>query len=240
MLPTKPIADLLKRALGEPVSLPEKCWARNFLQRLDREVVPNDRAAIAICLSDAMAMVEATGQDDYLIKRVKDAHPVDKAHDQQYDGRLRDCFTEACALAWASCAGLRNPRWVLGEGKPDLRTEDCWIEAKTIHASDNDQALTERMLKKDVVSGSLTSPGGGLIRKFQADLEDALEKFKRVEAGRTLVFYNLEQLDLLALPFEDALRQDLYKWSRDACSQGVEVVICQSYNWRSPVEWCVP
>jgi hypothetical protein len=190
-----------------------------------------------LVLSSAVNIVNASGERPSLIARLRPEHPAPPPHRNQYDERVFDGVTEACAFAWAWSAGdLGVPRFSQVEGTPDLVTDTgWWIESKALHASDKDKALVRALLETgEVTSGAVTEPGAGLQMKARSALENAAQKRSRQKTGRLAVFFNLTSVDLPQLAIKEAVVGDLFA---SLCSAGAElsinrIALCYGYAWQ--------
>ena len=175
-------------------------------------------------------------------------HPINVEHNSQYDERVRDCLNEACAFAWAFSSGLGTPKFSGGEGTPDIRLSGGnWVEAKSIHRSDDDIARMERMLAGEVESGAVAKPGQGLYRKFRSSLDDAVEKLRRQDKSEgtypNVIFFNLASLDIPQELIEDKVLLDLTNWASeteeslaaDESLSEIRLVMCYRYAWCKPI-----
>ena len=135
-------------------------------------------------LSSAIDAVERHGQLGRLNDKVKLQHPSDKPHQSQYDARVRDALTEACAFAWADLRGLGPPIFSDAEGAPDVQLDTgFWVEAKAIHSSDEDAERIEEMLEgREAAGGNVRPTGPGLFNKLDSAFDDAAKKFSRVDS----------------------------------------------------------
>ena len=145
-------------------------------------------------------------------------HPLVRDHDPQYDWRVRDILSEACAFAWASYRGLASPKFSDVEGTPDiLLGTGNWIEVKAIHTSDEEADRMQRMLAWEVDSGQVRPPGVGLYKKFSDSLIDANKKFLRQEtllgSEPSIVFFNLTGLDTPSMLLTDQVLASLSRWA---------------------------
>jgi hypothetical protein len=110
-----------------------------------------------------------------------------------------------------------------------------WIEAKALHASDEDKALVRELLETaEVTSGAVMEPGAGLLMKARAALENAAQKRSRRKSGRLAVFFNLTSVDLPQLAIKEAVIGGLFA---SLCSAGVElsvdrIALCYAYAWQ--------
>ena len=149
-------------------------------------------------LSKAIEIVTLHGERISLAKKLCAAHPVDRPHNAQYDDRLLDVLTEACAFAWvAQVAKLGRPHFCFQSAAPDLQIDpEGWVEAKAVHPSEEDQRRSKRMLEeRQVVSGQVTPAGQGLYEKIRVDFNKA-ERQLAGRDGPKVVFFNLTALDL--------------------------------------------
>ena len=188
-------------------------------------------------LSEAIRVVEKHDQSNALACKIRRAHPKDKPHNPQYDGQVRDCLTEACALAWTDLRGLGVPECCDAEGAPDVLTSiGYWVEAKAIHASMEDVALTKWMLQGNIASGHVTEPHPGLYNKFESDFQDSMKKFQRQGSHSNVVFFNLAILDISQFPNKCKVFAELSQWteSNEETTPDTKIVICYSYDWQNP------
>lgn len=191
-------------------------------------------------LSAAIQVVDQHNEIDSLMKKVQREHPVDREHNPQFDVRVWDCLTEACAFAWAASCNLEIPRFSDSEGSPDILLDSgCWIEAKAIHASDDDNERMGRMLDGDMDSGPVLMPPVGFYKKFCDSFSDSVKKFDRQgwqEGISNIVFFNLTSLDIPSIPNKEGVKTNLMMLAEEfekICPK-VVVVMCYSYNWRVP------
>ncbi len=188
-------------------------------------------------ISEAIQIVERHDQSNVLARKLRREHPTDKGHNPQFDGRVRDCLTEACALAWADLRGLSAPAFCEAGGSPDILTgSGRWIEAKAIHASEEDTARTEQMLQGAIDSGHVTQPSPGFYNKFDSAFQDSQKKFQRNGSRDNVVFFNLAILDIPQIPMKGDVVNDLSDWaeSKEVMNPDTRIVICYGYNWRNP------
>ncbi len=223
------LAALLTDAFPDWGEFPNSCWVR-WAVREDQEDFADEISAVTRC-----------GEHRSIIGRLYDAHHPHRPHQKQHDDRLIDVFTEAEALAWAAdVAQLGCPRFVPREGAPDLEIEpEWWIEAKTIHLSDAENAAIDEGLKRGGgmfmrPARDLKPPDSGLMNKFEYALSDALRKWERQDSGRLIVFFNLAGID-----FPTSRRRalsDLGSWAQMAERRtGARIVVCHNYAWQAPV-----
>ena len=152
-------------------------------------------------LSEALILVERHGELDTLATKVKREHPSDGDHQVQHDERVLDCLSEACAFAWSTMRGIREPSFCDEQGSPDIQFDHGnWIEVKAIRRSEEDKERMERMLGGEMDQGAVRMPAPGLYRKFDSALDDALKKFRRQNSGdlpqTNIVFFNLTTVDV--------------------------------------------
>lgn len=162
-------------------------------------------------LSDAVEVVTHHRQRHALVQKLHDVHPVDRPHQEQYDDQLLDVLTEVCAFAWAAQFGeLGRPYFCSQLGAPDLRLEpDGWIEAKAIHPSRQDRAMSKRMQEGPViVSGQVLPAGQGLYDKTWAHFTKATRQLTGRHSPK-IVFFNLTALDLAQRADEDMEQAEL-------------------------------
>jgi len=227
-----PMAQFLAEAFPSirpsPQRPPSGCWIANVLQRDPTQLSS---------LSGAVEVVTCHDQRGALTRKLQDAHPTDRPHQSQYDERLLDCLTEACAFAWADLCRLGSPSFCFKQGSPDIYiAPNCWIEAKAIHQSDFSKAQTEYMIRGGAVQGQVSCNLPGLIGKFDSDMENAQGKFQRVGADRAVVFFNLTVFDVSAMPLQDEIVDCLCKWAKvkKRMHPATDIVACKSYDWLHP------
>ena len=227
---SKFLIDVFPQLTDSPT--PDQCWVARAIEA--------DYPGLNI-LSEAIQVVKQCHELEALKLRVRREHPLNSLHDQQYDARVRDCLTEACAFAWASRRGLGNPKFSDEEGTPDILLDDGrWVEVKAIHHSQEDDARMKDMLCGNIVSGQVTEAGPGLYKKFESSLVDAMKKFDRQprqdDAESNLVFFNLNSLDIPNIPKTTEARCNLVEWAErvEAERPSIKLVICHSYNWKEP------
>jgi hypothetical protein len=99
---------------------------------------------------DFVAAIESVNEGaerSSLLSRLRETHPPGRQHLDAYDDRLLDVFAEAEAFAWVSeISSLGQPIFVAGEGAPDLRARQHWIEAKQVSKSVEERAETKLLL----------------------------------------------------------------------------------------------
>ena len=216
----------------------DSCWIVNAIR--------SERVELNV-FSKALEIVLQYGETKSLQTKICREHPLDRDHNPQYDARVRDCLTEACAFAWAVCRGLGTPVFCDEIGTPDILLADGrWIEVKAIHRSQEDEERMGRMIAGDVDSGTVQEPAPGLYGKFSSSLTDAVEKFERQGHNETsacnVVFFNLTTLDVPQMPITDHVLDCLTEWAKEAekviqenkAVGDVKLVMCHSYNWRAP------
>ena len=212
------------------------CWVA--------EAIETQHSSVSV-LSDALEVVELHGELDSLQTKLKREHPLDKKHNEQYDWRVKDCLTEACAFAWATLRNLKPVAFCDTEGTPDIRLDDGrWVEVKAIHPSQEEGVRMRRMLKGEIDSSQVAPPDSGLYRKFEAALEDAGRKFKRQSqqaSGPNIVLFNLTGLDTPQVSKENSILTDLRRWAdsvehrrKDKKAAAVKLVMCYKYDWKAP------
>ena len=213
---------------------PPECWVVQAIHHTE---------SMLDTFSEALQVVDKHGELEALRARLKREHPTSRPHNEQFDARVRDVLTEACAFAWASMRNLGAPTFTVHEGAPDIQldTGRC-VEAKAIHRSENDDKLMKRMVNGEVVSGQGRELSPALFGKFQSALEDALRKFDRQSGQDNVVFFNLAYLDMAQGSQKDAILSELSVWAdREEKAQrslgttgGVTLVMCYGYNWKTP------
>lgn len=226
-----PLKPLLQETFPLWEDLEPTCWV---FQAVDQQ--QNDFGGLIECL-------ELGGAHQGFIARLRAAHPLRAIHNSQHDKRLLDVFTEGAAFAWAlRAAKLGRPRFVTGEGAPDIAVEDIWIEAKTVRHSQEEEQFEENVLNPHLRRhgmamrgpAALGAPPAGLLRKFQSDLDDALLKWQRQgRIGQLIVFYGFN-IDFGVSG--RAASQAISAWA--AISErrhGVSIVICSRFEWDSPI-----
>ena len=189
-------------------------------------------------LSAAIEIVERYDQLEALTEKLKREHPLDKPHQRQYDHRVLDVLTEACAFAWADLRKLGSPKFSDAEGTPDVYLDTgYWVEAKAIHSSKEDAELTQRMIKGYVAGGAVTQPAPGLFNKLGSALGDATGKFNRQRGDNNVVFLNVTIVDLPQIPIKNQVLGQIKDWAdgKELTDPSVSIVLCHSYNWQEPV-----
>ena len=234
------LSDFLSDAFPgiNDTSTADECWVA--------KAILSQHQALDV-FSEALEEVERLGELLSFETKRKREHPLDPAHNPQYDARARDILTEACAFAWASYRGLGIPRFSDCEGTPDIHLDTgIWIEVKAVHHSQEEDERMKRMLAGEVDSGQVTPPNPGLYKKFSDSLKDAVQKFTRQgnqeASGPNIVFFNLTGLDTPQMPITETVLDYLQGWA-DECEKTlreagllpeVRVVICHSYQWKEP------
>ena len=216
----------------------EKCWVF--------KAISNQREEVGV-FSEALTEVEKWGQLQALETKLAREHPLDRDHDCQYDWRVKDILTEACAFAWASCRGLGSPKFSDVEGTPDILLETGnWMEVKAIHPSVEEDKRMQRMLDGGIDSGHVRPAGPGLYKKFSDSLKNAIKKFSRQDtqeaSGPNFVFFNLTGLDTPSMFHSEDVQEDLSKWADEwegtigqtEAGVGIKLIICFGYQWKSP------
>jgi hypothetical protein len=208
------------------------CWVAQLLQH-DH---PRDSAGI----SRAIETVDRYDELSALELRLTREHPVDRPHQGQYDERVLDCLTEACAFAWADMRQLGCPAFCWAAGAPDIHTPTHWIEAKAIHRSKEAKELSQRMPRNEVVTYGCREPGIRLIGKFDSAFEDAKRKFERQQGGNRVVFFNFTWLDEFSWHSGDQVLDELKDWAKSKAIREptIDVVMCYAYNWERPFWDC--
>ena len=198
-------------------------------------------------LSEALILVERHGELGTLDTKVKREHPSDGDHQVQHDERVLDCLSEACAFAWSTMRGIREPSFCDEQGTPDIQFDGGnWIEVKAIRRSEEDKERMERMLGGEMDQGAVRMPAPGLYRKFGSALDDALSKFRRQNPGNSpqlsIVFFNLTTVDVPNMANIETTKESLARWAeeqedllrKDERTKDTRLVMCHSYNWRVP------
>ena len=216
----------------------DQCWVATAIRNQDPGLV---------LLSEAIEVVDTYGEVNSFRSRLKREHPSNREHNLQYDARVRDCLTEACAFAWVALRELGTPAFSDTEGTPDIcLDDDRWVEVKGIHVSQEEDARMKHMLAGEVDSGQVTLPGPGLYRKFTHALMDAIMKFDRQPQQKAtdsnFVFFNLTSLDTPQMLKKDSVLADLGNWADEMenCIRAnrefgiVKLVMCYGYNWKAP------
>ena len=226
-----PLTLLLQETFPRWEDLAATCWV---YEAVDQQ--QNDFNALIDCLELAEAR-------ESFIAKLRAAHPVRAIHNTAHDHRLLDVFTEGAAFAWAlRIAKLGRPRFVTKQGAPDIAVEDVWLEVKTVRNSQDEEQFKEEVLIPHLrrhgmaMRGpvDLVTPPAGLLRKFQSDLDDALRKWERQgKTGKLIVFYGLN----IDFGVSDRVtHKAIRNWAATSeRQQGVSIVICQRFEWESPV-----
>lgn len=226
------LADAFPAISNGTAQVPADCWVSGVLQKDTRDL---RRQAGLQRLSDAVTVVSEQGQLPALKRRLETEHPVSRNHLREYDDRLLDCLTEACAFAWAHQRHLGSPAFSHQEGCPDIRVlPDLWIEAKAINRSQENKRATEAMIGGRAVCGAVTDPNPGLISKFESALADAKRKLNRQGSGRLVVFFNLTWLDESAWGLKSGVFAQLQDWAKKVSEPRIHVVVCYLYDWQNP------
>lgn len=213
------------------------CWLAKVLTR------PSllEKAPLWLHLGEALGVVQARGQLDVFRLRCHQAHPDKATHDhQQFDQRLLDCMTEACAFAWAD-GRLGPPTFAFDQpGHPDvLVPSGQWVEAKGIWNSDLDRSSLRRLAAAGrVEAGVVAEPDyDGLLRKFDSAFADALKKFGRCGPVAQFLFVTIIALDMEAqLDPHDSASDVLNAWAQDKRATNPEtgVVVSYQFDWQAP------
>lgn len=227
------LAEFLSNTFPDLVNQgdPNECWIVKAIQ--------STHSGLST-LSAAIQEVEHYDEIKPFARKVRREHPLHRKHNSQYDARVRDCLSEACAFAWAVSHNLGTPSFCDDEGSPDLFLDNGqWVEVKAIHASGEDSKRTEQMLDGKVVSGCVTMPTEGFYKKFCDSFADSLRKFDRQgwrEGIQNIVFFNLTSLDTPSIPNEEGVNTKLRMLAEEFenICPNVRVVMCYSYHWRSP------
>ena len=235
------LSRFLRELFPSLTNLPpdSKCWVAKAIE--------SDRPELVV-FSRALQAVDECGELSAFSAKLIPEHPVNVEHNIQYDERVRDCLNEACAFAWAYSTGLGTPKFSGGEGTPDIwLSGGNWVEAKSIHRSDDDIVRMERMLAGEVDYGTIAKPSQGLYRKFSSSLDDAVEKFRRQgqveETYPNVIFFNLSSLDTPQEPIKDKVLAGLSKWAAeteeslaaDESLSEIRLVMCYQYAWHKPI-----
>ena len=222
------LSDAFPELTNRPYDDP--CWIAKAIQ--------SDDPRLSI-LSTALQVVEDSNQSALLTLKLNREHPSDREHDPQFDARVRDCLTEACAFAWASMRGIGTPIFYDSEGAPDILLDTGrWIEVKAIHHSREEAVRMEKMLSGEILSGLVAPPSPGLFFKFDSSLLDAKKKFDRqesqVRSTANIVFFNLTTIDTPQMPKTEEVLEGLMKWSemKEEAIPDVTIVMCYGYNWK--------
>lgn len=224
------LTELLREVVGGDANLSVGCWIRDAVQYEQDDF----RDVIEV-------VTEHSSRDDF-IRRLREEHPLDRPHVDGHDDSLLNVFTEAEAFAWAAeVARLGTPSFVFRPGAPDLHiAPDTWIEAKTIHGSQQDRDEMDRLIAGSA-SGitmrgpvTLTTPHSGLLNKFDGALADSVKKLGRQKGGRLFVFFDLTTVDF-GTSNRRALAQ-VREWAGEAERQleAVRIAVAYNYKWRTP------
>ena len=191
-------------------------------------------------LSAAIQVVDQHYEINPFMEKVRREHPMDREHNPQYDARVWDCLTEACAFAWAASRDLGILRFCDSEGSPDILLDSGrWIEVKAIHNSGDDHERTRGMLDGEMDSGQVLMPADGFYKKICDSFADSLKKFDRQgwqEGIQNIVFFNFTSLDTSSIPNKESVNTRLRMLAEEfenICPK-MEVLMCYSYNWKSP------
>lgn len=204
------------------------CWiARGLLGRGD--TAPFD---------DLLTAVAEAGELDAFHQRCSQAHPLDRPHRPDHDTGLINCWTEACALAWAAERFERAVFRSLQPGVPDVFVEPAtWVEAKYLSPSDVDRNTRRRLLdaRGNPINIAVGELHATFFKKLDDGFADAAKKFGRCGAIGRIVFFNIT-IDLSVLLWEDDIWVDLAAWAEHArvVYPNTGVVLCDNYGWRSP------
>lgn len=215
----------------------DDCWLAKTLTR------PSllEKAPLWLHLGEALGVVQARGQLEMFRQRCRQEHPDRATRDhQQFDQRLLDCMTEACAFAWAD-GRLGPPTFTFDQrGHPDVLVPSRqWVEAKGIWNSDIDRSRWRRLAAAGgVEAGVVAEPDyDGLLRKFDSVFADALRKFGRCGPVAQFVFITIIGLDMEAhLDPYDSARDVLNTWAQNKRASNPEtgLVVSYQFDWQSP------
>ena len=213
---------------------PPECWIVQAIHHTE---------SMLDTFSEAVQVIEKHGGLEALLARVKREHPTSRPHNEQYDARVRDVLTEACAFAWASMRNLGVPTFTVHEGAPDIQLNTGrWIEAKAIHNSRRDDERIRDMIGGAIVSGRGKTLGPEVFRKLESALNGALRQFDRQNGQASVVFFNLTALDMDTSRHEGDPFSMLGEWAKDKEEElrrlgktgDVALVLCYGYNWKNP------
>ena len=229
-IPDTPFVNTLKTAFTERSSLPERC-AISLGIEVNQSVY-----------GDVVEIVAEHGGLDDLISRLRDSHPIDRPHLDEFDRQFWTVWNEAAAFAWAvEVAGFKNVSFTDDKGTTDVVVADGpMIEAKTIDVSPEERQIKTGMAEASDrgelvmrLSGDLTVPHPNLLKKFEDGLQDALLKLRR-QAGNELVVY----FQLIGIDFNTSVREalvEIKRWADEASRRtGARIVVWKSDDWRKP------
>lgn len=147
--------------------------------------------------------------------------PWRAAGEPDSDRQLINCFTEACAFAWADARQLGQPTFDYRTGAPDVYVDPAsWVEAKSIGPSDVNRKLTKYMMESGAfVTGTVPTVGPGILAKFQYSYDDAKKKFARQSTGCYVTFFNLTEVDTELVPRRAEILEQICHWARDMTNQ---------------------
>ena len=233
------LTDLLNELFPNIISNKQsECWIGK-----EKAINPSDLQM----LHDAIEIVQKHEQLKKLKKRMVQEHPVNKTHKEQYDERLRDCITEACAFAWACEKKLGMPVFDYSKGAPDVHIPpDCWIEAKAIHRSDQSKMDMKKMLNGQIICKNITDDMENtnvsrLLYILQNAYDNSHKKFLRVNSTKSLVFFNIHEIGEGIPPIADDMKKDIINWAQKKrkATPEIELVICERYQWNNPFYYSI-
>ena len=222
--------NTLKTAFPERSSLPERCAIS-----LGIEVNQPDYNSV-------VEIVTRNGGLDELISRLRDRHPVDRSHLDEFDRQFWTVWNEAAAFAWAvEVAGFQNVSFTDDKGTTDVVVADGpMIEAKAVEVSPEERRIKNRMAEASdggllLMRGpsNLTQPHPNLLKKFEDGLQDALLKLGRQGGSKLVVYFYLGGIDF-GTSEREALA-DIASWAAEASGRtGARIVVWESNEWRHP------
>ena len=229
-IPDTPFVNTLKTAFTERSSLPERC-AISLGIEVNQSVY-----------GDVVEIVTRNGGLDNLISRLRDSHPVDRPHLDEFDRQFWAVWNEAAAFAWAvDVARYQNVSFTDDRGTTDVVVADGpMIEAKTVDVSPEERRLMNRMAEASdreqlVMRGpsDLTQPHSNILKKFEDGLRDSLVKLLRQGGAELVVYFRLAGLDWPTGSRGASL--EIQQWADEAAlPTGARIVIWKGGDWREP------
>jgi hypothetical protein len=197
---------------------------------------------------EAISTVRRLGATGDVVDRLRAAHPTDRPHRNQFEDRFIDVFTECEAFARsADVAKLGTPRFVSRNDKsksPDLFVEGWgWVEAKSIHSSDEDKGVWRTARVEANRTGSFPvqfeipqKASDGFYKKVADQAESAVRQRPRPgdsSSARFGIFMHILVLDIPV--FDDDIWPRIAQWASDfARTHGLRLVVCYNFDWRHP------
>lgn len=92
------------------------------------------------------------------------------------------------------------------------------------------------MLSARVTTGTVDIEHTGLYKKLLADINDASQKFHRVEAIERVLLINFVGVDTRSVPDWPSILATLRRWSKELKSTAsIQLVVTEQYDWLNPV-----